>query len=169
MLALSCRHGPRLIALIDRCTSPIILSVSAEHGVTGHLVRLSLISPHFLLPASCLSQRGGPDPSGRRTPALPGGQVWPGRVGEDQCLLLLTSLPAARSPTPNLPAADMRNKKGGAGGGSCVPQAHSCEVHFIVSWAECLTRRHNKETRLDSSASLLCSHLVFSLVLVKAQ
>lgn len=51
MLALSCRRGPRLIALIDRCTSPIILSVSAEHGVTGHLVRLSLISPHFLLPA----------------------------------------------------------------------------------------------------------------------
>lgn len=42
MLALSRRRGPQLITLIDRCSSPIILSVSAEHGVTGHLVHLAL-------------------------------------------------------------------------------------------------------------------------------
>lgn len=38
----------RLIALIDHCSSPIILSVSAEHRVTGHLLRPSL---SLLLPA----------------------------------------------------------------------------------------------------------------------
>ena len=92
-------------------------------------------------------QRGGSDPTRRRPSALPGGQVWPGGLGEDKCLLLLMAtrrLPTythTHTHTKHMFCTHTSSKRntgcGDSRGGGCI-------THFVfqVSFECALTSLH---------------------------